>query len=339
MSLRRMVTALGLLVVSFAAREATATPQESQPPHDGEHGMQERALAEALFQEGKRLGEEGRVAEACAKFEESERLEAAPGTLIHLGACYAETGKTASAWAAFLTVAEFAQRTHDGARAALARRLAGELEPRLSHLVLSIKQPARGMTIHVDGHSRGNGGLNTALPMDPGEHLVEVTAPGRLTWAQRIDIEPGPASETLDVPPLREAAAQSRTLPMRRLSLSPKPTMNLVQESQVSKVGLVALGIGVLGLAFGSYYGMRAIGQTKDADQYCSGRLCTQQGIQGHDRANVSAWLADVGFAIGVVGLAGGAYLTLSSHIARRPGQQALWIQGGSGRIGLGGTF
>lgn len=338
MSVRFTMAALGLLLTSLAAREATPAPLESQPTHDGEHGMQERALAEALFQEGKRLGEEGRIAEACAKFEESQRLEPAPGTLIHLGACYAEVGKTASAWAAFLAVAEVAQRNHDVAREALARRLAGELEPQLSHLVLSIKQPDRGMTLRVDGHSLGNGGLNTALPMDPGEHLVEVTAPGRLTWAKKIDIEPGPASETIDVPPLKEAIAPSSAVPIHRLSLTPKPTMTFVQESRVSKVGLAALGVGVLGLAFGSYYGMRAIGQSKDADQYCSGRLCTQQGIQGHDRAQLSAWLADVGFTIGVIGIAGGAYLTLSNHVAR-PGQRALWIQGGTGRVGLGGTF
>ncbi|HMA95702.1 MAG TPA: hypothetical protein VKP30_23595 [Polyangiaceae bacterium] len=337
MNFRFTMTALALLLTSFAAREAKPAAQGSQLPND-ELGMQERALAEALFQEGKRLGEEGRIAEACAKFEESERLESAPGTLIHLGACYAEAGKTASAWAAFLAVAELAERAHDSAREALARRLAGEVEPRLSLLALSVRQPARGMTIHVDGHSLGNGGLNTALPMDPGEHLVEVTAPGRLTWAKRIEIEPGSARKAIDVPPLKEATAPSDTVPKRHLSLSPRPTMTVAPESQLSKVGLAAFGVGVLGLAFGSYYGMRAIGQNKDADQYCSGRLCTQQGIEGHNRANVSAWLADAGFAIGVVGLAGGAYLTLSSRVAR-PGQGALWIQGGSGRIGVGGTF
>src|SRR5512145_372326 len=272
MSVRFTMTALALLLTSLVAREARSSPRESQPPRD-ELGLQERALAEALFQEGKRLGEEGRIAEACAKFEESERLESAPGTLIHLGACYAEVGKTASAWAAFVAVAELAKRTHDDAREALARRLASELKPRLSQLVLALKQPARGIIIHIDGHSLGNGGLNTALPMDPGEHLVEVTAPGRLAWAKRIKIEPGPASETVDVPPLKEVTASSSPRPTRHLSLSPRPTMSVPQESQLNKLGIAALGVGVLGLAFGSYYGMRAIGQSRDADQYCSGRL------------------------------------------------------------------
>ena len=39
-------------------------------------------MAEALFREGKKLGEEGRIPDACKKFKESQRLDPTLGTLL-----------------------------------------------------------------------------------------------------------------------------------------------------------------------------------------------------------------------------------------------------------------
>ena len=45
---------------------------------------QDRAAAEAAFDEGRQLATNGRYAEACLRFEASERLDPAVGSLLNL---------------------------------------------------------------------------------------------------------------------------------------------------------------------------------------------------------------------------------------------------------------
>ncbi len=50
------------------------------------------SAAEALFEEGVALSERGALTEACSKFEASEALDVAVGTLLRLADCYDEPG-------------------------------------------------------------------------------------------------------------------------------------------------------------------------------------------------------------------------------------------------------
>src|SRR5258705_3259626 len=61
------------------------------------------AGAEALFRQGRQLLSEGKTAAACEKFAASQRMDPSSGTLLNLADCHAGEGKTASAWAGFLT--------------------------------------------------------------------------------------------------------------------------------------------------------------------------------------------------------------------------------------------
>src|SRR5262245_21964036 len=118
----RLSTIALALVISLAKRDASAQVAT--------------AAAEALFKDGKALMDRGDYAAACAKFAESERLDASSGTMLNLGRCLAQQGKTASAWAKYLEAGRIAREQGRAARAAEAKKKAAELEPDLSYLAI-----------------------------------------------------------------------------------------------------------------------------------------------------------------------------------------------------------
>src|SRR5687768_11961206 len=94
----------------------------------------EIAAAQALFDDARRLINEGRFPEACPKLEESQRLDPAWGTLINLADCYEKTGRTATAWTQYMEVAAGAEQSGQADRARVASERARQLESRLSKL-------------------------------------------------------------------------------------------------------------------------------------------------------------------------------------------------------------
>src|ERR1043166_3762122 len=100
--------------------------------------------AEALFRDGKRLMKEGKLAEACAAFEGSERAEHNIATLMSLADCREKNRQFASAWALFLQ-AESPTRAAAKQKALnkAARERAVALEPKLSYLTINVADESR----------------------------------------------------------------------------------------------------------------------------------------------------------------------------------------------------
>ncbi|WP_272458688.1 tetratricopeptide repeat protein [Polyangium jinanense] len=156
------------------------------PAHAGP--AEDRAAADALFQEARALAKEGRHAEACPKFAASQKLDPRPGRLLALGDCYETAGQTASAWATFREAASAAQAAKDERRTEEAVRRAGELEPKLAKLVVEVAPEARvaGLVVKRNGKVVEAEVWGSVVPVDPGEQRIEVTAPGKKAWAEKV---------------------------------------------------------------------------------------------------------------------------------------------------------
>lgn len=183
------------LAAAIAAALLAAPAAHAQP-------ADRRAAAHALFEQGRALMNAGRHVEACAKLEESHQVEPAPGTLLNLADCYERIGRTASAWELFLDVAALAQSAGRAQHETLARARAGALEPKLSRLRVTVSAPSKGLSVHRDGIVLQPSEWGTAFPVDPGQHVIEASAPDKWDFRVMRYVPPGAAVVTVNVPAL-----------------------------------------------------------------------------------------------------------------------------------------
>jgi hypothetical protein len=130
--------------------------------------------AGALFDKGRQFLAAGKYAEACAAFEQSQRLDPQLGTLFNLGTCNAHLGKLATAWAQFHDIA---QRDANRTRRATAAKQAAALAPRLPRLVIRLEPPVPDATVTSNGVDVG-ALLGVESPVDLGDYAIVAHAPG-----------------------------------------------------------------------------------------------------------------------------------------------------------------
>ena len=105
----------------------------------------QKVAAEALFDDALKLMRAGKHADACPKLEESQRLDPGIGTLLYLGECYENVGRTASAWASFREAASRAGAEGQSERLKSATERASRLEPKLAYLTIQAAPEARAI--------------------------------------------------------------------------------------------------------------------------------------------------------------------------------------------------
>jgi tetratricopeptide (TPR) repeat protein len=268
---------------------------------------QGKAAAEALFREGRALLEQGELEQACAKLDQSLRLDRSPGTLLNLADCHARQGRTATAWAEFLEAARLAQDTGWQAGSSEAKRRAETLEPSLSRLTVQIGESVDGLVISLDGTSLEQAALGSGLPIDPGEHALSAEAPGRKRWSARVRIVSQGVEMEVVVPALEVGeGAMSGSDAGEGDTLAAAETDGASGEPSPSGSVLpyVIGGVGIAAIAAGSVFGLLAKGNYEDAEKACPDRTgCSKGEIDMRDDAELQANLANVGFGVGIVAL------------------------------------
>jgi hypothetical protein len=204
---------------------------------------EEVALAEALYREGRALLLERKVSEACPKFAESYRIDAATGTLLNLATCHESERKFAAAWVEFSHAITLARRDRRHDRVQFAQEHLAAIEPKLSYLKVVVPDggEAPGLEIRVDGVPLGNAARGVSTPVDLGSHTVDATAPGRKSWSQSVDVKNDATNVTVLVPLLEPIAPAAP--PASDSSDTPAPLERPVPTS-VYVAGGVTLALG-----------------------------------------------------------------------------------------------
>jgi hypothetical protein len=263
--------------------------------------------AEALFQSGKALLEQKNYAAACPKLTESYRLDPGTGTLLALALCHEGDGLLASAWGEFADVVARSRREGRPDREKLARQHMTTLESRLPTLTISLApgaEQAPGLEVKRDGVRVGAGSLTTPVPVDPGHHHVEATAPGYKPFSATLTLAADGQHGEVLVPVLVREPEQPPALPRAEARRFWSP---------LRVAGLWVGVAGVAGLATGSVFGLRAIDRNNASkNDGCNAMsVCTQLGTSERRDAQWAGDASTVAFAVGGGLLAVGAAMVV----------------------------
>lgn len=309
-------------------------------------GLGQEALAETLFQDGRKLMEQGSFAEACPKLAESHAIDPAGGTVLLLALCYEQLGKTASAWVKFNEALASARRDGRSDRVERATSHIAQLEPKLSRLTVSVPAAVasqEGLELLLDGVVLPRVAWSRELPADPGAHKIAARAPGRRPWSRDVDLGANGARQAVEVPLLDALVEEKPAAPVAPVAappanpvVEPREPVTADDGGSAPTAAYLVGGIGVLALSVGGYYGVRALGRNADARESCPGNECTDPvGVGLNEDARKDALRANVLMGAGVLLTGIGAYLWLSSGDTDEGTALVVGTQP-SGGVGLG---
>jgi hypothetical protein len=234
----RVQAAACWLVISLCTATSASQslpPEGTAPAASGSAAPQVSAAAraEALFNEGLALFDAKSYAAACAKFEESQKLDPAPGTLFRLATCEEEQGRFATA----------AQRWEEGAsllpkgdsRRASAEKNATETEGKAGRLVLRASpQAPPGLAVALDDRMLGAGELGAAILVDPGSHDLVITAPGHEPRTLTVTAASGETREVALMPGPALPAPKPTSAPIRTTHCPASPAVGRARRAAPS---------------------------------------------------------------------------------------------------------
>jgi tetratricopeptide (TPR) repeat protein len=280
------------------------------------------ASAEALFREGRRLLEEGKTDEACLTLAQSLAQDPSSGTLLNLGLCHEVQHRLATAWFDYVATAQLARDQGRPDRAAVAEKKATEIAPRLPYLTVTAMAPVPGLQIARGDQRLAPGVLGSAVPLDPGSYVVTASAPGYRAWSTTVDVAEA-ESKKVQVPELEPEGAPPAAAPVpvpAPPAIAPVPPVAAPAAPPSSTTGGHTLGwiiggTGVAALAVGAGFGVASLSSYHDANALCpSHKDCFNDALSAQSSANSKAWISNVAFGVGVVGVGIGAWILLTGR-------------------------
>jgi Flp pilus assembly protein TadD len=310
-----MVDLVGADVALAPARSSGATKRDP-------------VAAQELFDQGKALMEGGQWAQACPKLLASLKLDPKPGAAFNLGECYEKNGQTASAWERYLEAATLSEQAGQADRAAYARDAAKALEPKVARLAVAVPKSAAGLVVRRDGVMVEPSAWGTAVPVDPGKHVLEAGAPGKASWSKSVEVAPGDAAARIEVPELADAAGPSATAPPVASGGSARKT-----------AGAVLMGASAVGFVTGGVLVSVAHGKSSDLAAKCPVHMCDPSLGPAISSYRATGGGAVASFIAGAAVLGAGVLVFVTAPKADVGPEAFVAPRLGVGYVGIGGGF
>jgi hypothetical protein len=305
---------------------------------------QDTTHADETFHAGRALMKDGKLTEACPKFEESQKADPAPGTLLALAYCQELSGLLASSHTNYLAAADLASKEGQHEKQKAAAERAEALSKRVSTLTILV--PAQlsrqaGLRVRRDGMELDRTAYGVPIPLNGGTHAIEVTAPGRERWAGVVTLQTEADHKTLQLPDLEaeqsnfiETSGPRRAVPAHAPPVESPAVRRMRQASFGFGLG-AAVGVG-LGVTFG--LAAKSRNDASNRDGHCDASGCDAYGAERRESALDAARVATWSFA--AAGALGATSLILYFKAENTPSTQlATSLVDGAPRVTLRGSF
>ncbi len=305
-ALRRLLALLVCSVFLCAAPRARAQGQ---------------AAGKRLFEQCRALLKAGHLDRACAKCEESIHANSyAIGPWLNLARCHELQGMYASATREYQRVLQMEMARADGRtdRAQLVEALIEALVPKLSKLAVVVPTRIEGMRVRCDGVALDSASYGVPFAVDPGEHRVEVTAPGYQTWSSTVTVGANADRQAVTVPVLESDEAPSG----------------------VSPVVYVGFGVGGAAAVLGTVTGIMSLSMVSDLEPDCPNDVCPREREDDVDTMKTLAHVSTASFIVAGAGAAAGLVALLGGD-SDDDAESGLSVRPvvGPGAVGLRGEF
>jgi len=306
---------LGVVALGLSSQTAwAADPPAPTAPTEAPPAAAGTSRADALFNEGKQLMEQGKFVEACDKLAESDALDPAIGTLGLLATCHEQQGRLATAWREYTQTAARADAVADD-RGAFARERAKALEPELPKLLVRLGGAHANAGWLRNGVLRRAEELGGPSPMDPGTYEIVARWPGKPEFRTTVTVVARKVAE-VEVPnPVAPVAEKPRLTEVKPI-VGPRP----VPMSGQHIGAFVAGGVGLVGFGMATAFAISAASKNSASisiQQSCKTSAACEEGKNLREQAMSAATVANVGVGIGVVGAGAAIVLALLPNQSR----------------------
>jgi hypothetical protein len=186
------------------------------------------ARAASLAHEGQKLMNAGKHEEACAKLDESQRLDPLSSTAIELGRCREKENRPGAAYRAYGAAEDLAKKEGRTDRMIQARQARGKLTFKIARVTIEVPKPAPGMVVTIDGEPMPESAWGKSYETDPGSRTLVAEAPGYERWEDKAQFAAG-RNRSIAVPALA-AAKPGAPAPPPKPGAAPPPKDELEPE-------------------------------------------------------------------------------------------------------------
>lgn len=267
----------------------------------------QREQAQARFARGKELFKDGKYAEALTELQASHEIVSSPNTRLMIARCYQELGRLVEAYAEFGRTSVEARELERADRryrqaAETAEQERQALESRLAFVTVDVQHAQPGTSLKVGGELIRPAAWGEPTPALPGSAEVVVDTPGHGQARKTVQVQAGQrTSVSID-------ALAGDSAPPSPVSVGAESTA-----PSMRTWAYVAGGVGLAGIATFAVAGSMANSTYNDLDSACGGGPCPPDRKSDIDAGRRDQTIANIGLAVGVIGVGAGVTLYVLS--------------------------